>query len=379
MTKKKILILGAGGMQVPIIRKANELGYETIVVDYDPSAPGFDVAGKKYETSTLDIEGVLKISQDENIDAILTTSDAPVKVVAYVADKLGLTAMSMKVSEICTNKFLQRELLKERNVNCPEFHLVDESDKLDGFRKFPYVVKPIDSSASRGVKKVNTREDLQIAIKDAIRYSRSGKAIVESYIVGREFSVESFTQDGVTHIVAITEKETCGEDEGFFVEKRHIEPARINYIERGLIEEAVKSVASIIGLNNCPSHMELKINDEGAFVIEVACRLGGDYITSDLVPLSTGVDMLENLIDISLGNKINLKPKYSKSSCVQFLTPSNYYKCADFIGSKDKSIIRYELQPFEERVIRNSMDRLGYVIIQTTNNEELEPIIKGLE
>ena len=170
-----------------------------------------------------------------------------------------------------------------------------------------------------------------------------------------------------------------GEDKGFFVEDTHIEPARITQEEWTCIETEVKKAIKAIGINNCPTHTEIKLNDKGAFIIEIACRLGGDYITSDLVPLSTGVDMLENLIKVALDENIDVERKFNKCSLVQFLNPENYDRCKSFIESKDAHIIRYEIKDFENKQIKSSLDRLGYVIIQADKMSEIETILNKIK
>ncbi|MDE6791584.1 MAG: ATP-grasp domain-containing protein [Muribaculaceae bacterium] len=368
----RLLILGAGEMQVPVIVKANEMGFETVVVDFDSNAPGVKFASKFYEVSTLDSDRVLEIAEKEKVNGLLTTSDAPVRVVAYVGSRLNLPAMSEKVSEICTDKYLQRELFSHNGINCPAFSLCDRSTDLSKFTEFPYIVKPVDSSASRGVSKVSNSHELEEAAKEALGFSRSGKFIVESFIEGREFSVETLTQNNETHIITITEKLTKGEDEGFFVEDTHIEPARITDHEKDRIEEEVRKAILAIGIDNCPTHTEVKLNPEGAFIIEIACRLGGDYITSSLVPLSTGVDMLENLIRLSVGRPIDCTHKFEACSAVQFLNPENYGRCVEYVSSSPSHIQDYRIEPFMNRKVRNSLDRLGYIVLQTESMSFLE-------
>lgn len=369
--KSKLLILGAGVMQVPIIRKAAGMGYETIVVDYDKNAPGFQYAAKKYVVSTLDQDAILDIAKSEHISGILTTSDAPVKVVSFIGKELGLPTMSEMVSEVCTNKYAQRKLFKSKGINCPEFYLCESSTDIENFKSFPYIVKPIDSSASRGVSKVENTEELRAALDEALSFSKKGKAIIESFIPGREFSVETLTQNQKTEIITITEKLTKGESEGYFVEDTHIQPARINQEEKDLIRQEVQKALNAIGVDNCPTHTEIKINSNGAFIIEIACRLGGDYITSDLVPLSTGVDMLGNLIRISMGQPIDTHHKFDRASAVQFVNNDNYDRCSQYITKHGNHIIRSEIEPYEDRPIKNSLDRLGYLIIQEDNMDLL--------
>lgn len=369
---KKLLILGAGQMQVPIIALAKKMGHYTIVADYDPQAPGFEYADVRSLISTIDKDAVLQLAQSENVDGILTTSDYPVRVVAYVSEKLGLPAMTQHVAEVCTNKYEQRKLFKEHGINTPFFIECDSNSDLSLLTEFPYIVKPVDSSASRGVVEVYNPEQLKEAVIAACGLSRSGNAIVESFIFGKEFSVETLTQGGKTHIIQITEKLTRGEDNGFFVEDTHIEPARISGVDAEVICKEVLRAAKAVGVNNCPTHTEIKLWDGKPYIIEMACRLGGDYITSDLVPLSTGISMMENLIRLSLGETINVEPKYKKWSCVQFLNEENYFRCKNFIEQNNNLISRYEVGEYKNDVIKSSLDRLGYIILQSETREELE-------
>lgn len=376
---KKLLILGAGIMQVPIIQKSRDLGLYTIVADYNPKAPGIKYADKFYCISSNDIDTVLATAREEKIDGVLTTSDAPVRVVATVSKKLGLIAMSEHTADICTNKYLQRKLFRENGINCPFFKLCDESTDLSQFTAYPYIVKPVDSSASRGVKKVINLDELNIGLVDAMNFSNSKKVIIESFITGREFSVETLTQYGKTHIIQITEKLCLGEDNGYFVEDTHIEPARVTTDERYIISQEVQKAIKAIGLDNCPSHTEIKLNEKGACIIEMACRLGGDYITSDLVPLSCGVDMLSNLIKLSIGESIDIEPRINKISCVQFVNNNNYNRCKSFININKKKIFRYEIEPFSDKEIKNSLDRLGYIIMQFNDVESMQNLLKNIK
>ena len=321
---KKILILGAGEMQIPVIQKVNEMGCDSIALDYNENAVGFKYANKKYVVSSTDAERVLAVAKQENADALLTTSDYPVNVVAKVCQILGLPAMLPEVANICTNKYLQRKLFSDNGINAPKFYLLSDSVDIASYKEFPYIVKPIDSSASRGVKKVNDDSELAEAIKEAKKFSRTGHVLIEQFIGGKEYSVETLTQSGETTIVNITEKLVIGEEYGYFVEDTHIEPARINAEDRQLIEKEVKKVLTLIKADNCPSHTEVKFWNGNTYIIEMACRLGGDYITSDLVPLSTGIDMLANLVRLSLGIPVERENTINKVSCIQFLNPDNY-------------------------------------------------------
>ena len=374
----RLLILGAGQMQVPIITMAKKLGHTVIVADFDKNAPGFKYADIISTISTIDKDAVLKLAIAQQVDGILTTSDYPVRVVAFVAEHLGLPSMSQRVAKLCTNKYEQRLVFREKNVNTPFFMLCDANSDLSSLDSFPYIVKPVDSSASRGVKCVENNNQLYKAVNEACLLSRSGKAIVESYIGGNEYSVETLTQNGVTNIIQITEKITRGRVNGYFVEDCHIEPARISQDEARIICEEVMNGINALGVDNCPTHTEIKLWDGKPYIIEMACRLGGDYITSDLVPLSTGISMLENLIHLSLGEEINVESTIHKYSCVQFLNEENYYKCCEFIDSKDCHIYRSEVMDYSSKVIKDSLSRLGYIIMQTDTESEIRELLNSL-
>jgi biotin carboxylase len=377
--KKRLLILGAGEMQIPIIQKSMDMGIYTIVADIDPNAPGMALADEIAIISTIDLEKVLILSIDKKINGILTTSDYPVNTVAKVANQLNLKGMSVIVAELCTNKFLQREFFKINNIKTPKYRLIANNSELDEINHFPSIIKPIDSSASRGVKKLNNKDELNKQYNISKSFSKQAKVIIEDYIEGVEFSVESITQNGQTSIIAITEKQTKGEEMGFFVEDTHIIPARINKSDEIIIKKEVLKAIKLLQIDNCPTHTEVKLNSNGAYIIEIACRLGGDYITSDLVKLSTGIDMLEILINISLGKNVDISKKISKVAAIQFLNSNNYFKCKSFIESDNKNIVRSKIKKLHNEVITNSMERMGYIILQSNTTDEINFLLNQIQ
>lgn len=374
---KKILLLGAGEMQVPLIRKAKESGLFTIVVDFNPDAPGFSYADQCSYLSTIDEKAILELATKEKINGIATSSDFPVRVVAFVCSRLGLKGVPENAASVCTNKFLQRKIFAECNLPSPNFFLLQAHQKAEAVPAdfpFPCIVKPIDSSASRGVRRIDKRDFLEETIVFSRQNSRSGLVLVEEFITGPEFSVESLTQDGITSVVAITEKSTAGHADEFFVEERHVIPAGISSENEKAIKELVPKALKAAGVDNAASHVELKLTVNGPVLVEMACRLGGDYITSDLVPLATGVDMLANVLKIALGEKIDISKKHSLHSGVRFLTPDNYLRASAKLKSllNSKEMIRNELHDCPEDLkLKSSLDRLGYWICVAKSRNDL--------
>lgn len=367
----RLMILGAGEMQTPIIKKAKDLGHYVISIDRDANAIGNKFADCPLEIDTNDLDGIIDAARKLKIDGILTTSDYPIRVVAEVCDKFNLKGPNKNAAKISTNKFLMREHLAKHNFNVPKYKIISNEDDINNILFFPAVIKPLDSSGSRGVKKVYTIDEFLAAYTNTKNNSRTNDVLIEEYIEGPEYSVETLSQNGVTHIIAITEKTTQGKDGVYFVENRHFIPADLTDIQINQISETVIKLIDSLNLGDSASHTELKLSDKGIFIIEIGARLGGDFITSDLVPLATGIDMLENVINLALGHPIVVVPKKLKFSGIQFVTSENYELVNNFIDKNAAQLIRYNLVDFTEKELESSFDRLGYFIAVSDTREEL--------
>ena len=375
---KKLMILGAGEMQVPIIKKAKEMGLITLVADFNEMAPGLPFADLPLAVSTRDRGLILQAAIENRIDGILTTSDLPVSVVAQVCAALALPGVSVDVARICTNKYLQREFLKEQGFRTPWYKKVSRIDELAEVTSFPVIMKPLNCSASRGVKRVNDRDEMERQFPISRKFSQSEAIIVEEVVEGREFSVETITQDYETHLIALTEKHLCDEDSCCFVEDCQIIPALVSEEVRDGVYTLASDVLRKLGANNCAAHTEIKIGPEGGVVIEIGCRLGGDFIASHLVPLATGVDLLANTIRIALGESLNLETTRNEAAAVQFLNHTNHDKYHDFLETESNCIVESRIEPLHDRTIENSLDRMGYIIMRAENNEKLRGLLARL-
>ncbi len=376
-SKQKIMILGAGQMQVPVIKKCREMNLYSIAVDIDEHAPGFKYADKNLLVSTHDKEEILRLARNEEIDGILTTSDYPVNSVAFVAKQLGLKALSQDAARLSTNKFLLRERLENYQLNCPNYIISSTLSELDQVCFFPAIIKPIDSSASRGVKKVDSQGELYEQFERSKKFSVEKQVIVEEFLSGKEYSVESVSQGGKHHILSITEKTIVGENEGLFVELAHRIPAPVSAKEEVIICEQILAALNAIGLDNSAAHSEIILSGEKAYIIEIGARLGGDFIGSDLVPLACGVDMLGNIVKVAIGDEIDVNKNKKSYSGIHFITPDNYQSAAAFIKTQN-SIVRYEIDEFRETKIENSLDRLGYIIVTADSRMRLDDMLRAI-
>lgn len=371
--EKKMMILGASALQVPAIKKAKEMGYKIILVDYDENAVGFELADVRLVVSTLDQDEVYRQALIYDPDVIITsTSDGPVRTAAYVNEKLGKKPdLSYEDSLCATIKSHMRNRLKENHVPIPEYYAVSDYEgfkeavqKLKGY----CIVKPADNAGSRGVLLVDT--DLDISLKDMYEYSKgnskTGTVMVEEFMSGAEVSVEAMTVNGETQIITITDKYITPPP--YFVELAHCEPSMLEDKVKEQIENVALQAIKAINLQNGPSHTEIKVTKDGPKVVELAARLGGDFITSRLVPLSTGIDMVGASVELAVGEKIDIERKCNRGAAIHFIQAEE--------GIIKQIIVPdevYNLKGVEEVVIykkagdhvygtKSSNDRLGHVI-----------------
>ena len=314
---KTIMILGAGILQVPAIKKAKEMGLNVVAVDMNPYADGFSIDGIKKEViSTIDIPLVLDAAKEHKIDGIMTlASDMPMRTIAKVSSELGLIGIDEETAFKATNKAAMRSALDKFDVPIPKFIKVTGEDEFLSAVKtihglgLEVIVKPADNSGSRGVDLISdySENSLKKVYQYSKQYSRSGDVVVEEFMTGPEVSVETLTVNGKCHVIQITDKLTTGAP--FFVEMGHSQPTALPNDIKEKISEVAIDANKAIGITSGPSHTEIKITPDGPKVVELGARLGGDNITTHLVPLSTGVDMVEACIKIALGEKPNIEPK----------------------------------------------------------------------
>ncbi|MCI8366250.1 MAG: ATP-grasp domain-containing protein [Eggerthellaceae bacterium] len=319
---RSLLILGASFLQVPMIEKAKKLGLRVGVLDMDPSAPGIGLADEFFEVSTNDPAGVCEAARRFGADGICTmATDMPVRSIAYACAELGLPGPSWHSAVAATDKGEMARLFAERDVAHPAFRVVGRKAILDRTfwvpESYPVITKPVDSSGSRGVVKVEQRSDYEEALRYSSESGRSGDVIVEEYIAGPEVSVELMVVDGAPHVVQVTDKETTGAPH--FVEIGHSQPSQLPEKVSRAIRHQACAAALAVGIENGPAHAELRMSETGPKVIEIGARLGGDLITSHLVPLSTGVDLIELVIRTALGLSVVIPDVANRGSAVRFL------------------------------------------------------------
>lgn len=376
------MILGASILQLPAIEKAKELGLDVIVVDMNPNAIGFNVDGiQKEVVSTTDIQQIVSLAMKYKIDGIMTlATDMPMRSVAAVATEMNLVGIDNETAIKATNKAEMRKALRNNSVPIPKFFIVgDEIEYLKVVKEFnvPFIVKPSDCSGSRGIFKVSdiTNEELILkAYKYCYPYSKNGCVVVEEYMSGPEVSVETIAIDGVCHVIQITDKMTTGDPH--YVEMGHSQPTRQSKTIVEKIIDVTKAANKAIGIENGPSHTEIIITEEGPKIVEIGARLGGDCITTHLVPLSTGVDMVECYIRIALNEKPNFERKWNKGAAIRYFKQTagiikeikGIEEAKQINGIKQISIVHNVGEKITDVI--DSGSRMGFVIAQGSDESD---------
>lgn len=375
---RKLLIIGASILQVPAIKKAKEMGFYVGVIDYNPNAVGVPMADQFFNVSTIDIEGVADAAKRFAPDGIMTlATDMPMRSIARAAEKCGLPGISMETAVKATDKGEMIKCFEACGVEHPWYYILPTADALDGVADkitYPCITKPTDNSGSRGVMLVHSEKELRDAIGYSADCGRSGAVIVEEYMQGPEVSVEIVVSEGVPHVLQVTDKLTTGAPH--FVEMGHSQPSRLAADDLVKIRDLACRAALAVGIQDGPAHVEIILTKNGPKMVELGARMGGDCITTHLVPLSTGINMIEATINIACGDKPDLVPKWEKGSAIRFLdVPCGTITAIEGVDEA-RAIEGVQEISFTKSVgdtvgeIGSSTDRAGFVIAQADTPEE---------
>lgn len=369
--REKIAVLGANEPLIPFYRRAKALGYEVVGIAIEKGAVCKGYCDRFYPISFADKDDVVEVCRKEKVDGITSFSlESALPTVVYVAHKLGLISNSEDSIKLTQSKFAQRQALEKAGIPVPKYYLVENEADLTMVRcRFPVIVKPVDSGGSQGICKVESPDKLTEAYKYAISFSRTSKAIIEEFIDGREFSVEYISHQRQHYFLQLTDKVTSGAPR--FVEMQHHQPADIPEAIRNRIKAMVEGALSALKIENSASHTEIKWNsNDELFIIETGARMGGDYITSDLVRLSTGYDFVEGAIKLAVGKfEVPTFPKPMHSG-VYF-----YSKLAPEVGEiikhheKWPEIVEWEYSDEPLMEVNSNADRRGYFLYQSVNGK----------
>ena len=381
-TIKKLLIIGASVLQLPAIKKAKELGAYVGVVDYYNKAVGISYADEYFNVSTIDIEGVTETARTFKPDGIMTlATDMPMRSIASATAVCGLPGISMDAAIKATDKGEMIKAFEAAGVEHPWYRIVNSAGELDNLPiTFPCIMKPTDNSGSRGVVLVQTLEELKAEYSYAKNESRTGAVIIEEYMSGPEVSVEIIVSDGNVHILQVTDKLTIGAPH--FVEMGHSQPSRLPETSVMKIKDLACRAVKAVGITYGPAHVEIILTESGPKMVELGARMGGDCITTHLVPLSTGIDMVKAVIMLACGEKPDITPLFDKGSAIRYFdVPCGVFTSVNGVDDAERSEGVKEVfftKGIGETVgsVSSSTDRIGYVI---ADGETAENAVRNCE
>lgn len=372
---KKIMVLAAGLLQIDVIEKAKSMGYYVLAVDGNPKAPGFNVADKAICADIVNEETMLKIARDEHVNGVIhPCSEVSMAVMGRINDELGLSGISREQAICATNKHLMRKAFEKGNAPSPKSILAQDAEdawsRLQNEFDTDAILKPSRNSGSRGIAKVSRnmdKGDFIRAYDEALSESRDHSVLIEQFIEGPEFSIEMIVWQGEIHVLTVTDKKTTGAPH--FVELGHNQPSCFSATDVETLKAAAVAGVRALGVNNCACHAEAKLMNGKAYLMEVGARLGGDFISTELTHLSTGIDMVAAAIDVALGVEPDLSVKEEpKGVCIRYFCPKpgKLVSISNTEVLDNPHVYLWEIYPKEGDlipVVTSSLCRSGHVIV----------------
>lgn len=339
---KKILILGGSEFQIPLITAAKKEGLYVITCDYLPENPGHKLSDLYVNASTTDKEAVLQVAIENEVNAITTfSSDPAIPTIAYVAERLGLPAISMAAAESLTNKDAFRQLLNDSQLNTPNYFIVDQPKLPEGLdNNKRYIIKPVDSSGSKGVSLSDgTVESTLECITYALNFSRGGKCIIEEYIDGPQIHGDAFLENG--ELI-----ESYFGDHYFYTATNSFIPISTRWPATNAesfssnIKQQIEALAVHIGYLNGPVNIEARLDSKGnVYIIEAGARNGGNFVPIIQQEL-TGFDYVTAVLSTSLGKT------YTPTHLLEKGVGAHYIIHADKSGIFNRVNIDSSLKPY---------------------------------
>lgn len=380
---KRLLILGGSYLQLPAILEAKSMGLITAVLDYDAGCLGKDLADQFYLASTYDQEAVLESAIDFKADGIITLcTDWPMRSVAYSSEKLGLESISYATACRSTHKLDMIKQLEKEGVAHPHYISFNfNTQAIEDIQQrisLPCIIKPVDGSGSRGVILLKNVEDLEFALNYSASHSTNGELLIEEFMEGPEVSVEVLIQLSKPRVLAITDKKTTGYPH--FVETQHTQPSRLTDHQKSLIKSLAIDACTALELTHGAAHVEIIFTKSGPKIVEVGPRMGGDFIATHLVSLSTGVNFTQLVILNALGFNPMMPPINNQAACIKyidrgegmFLGVNNLTQVSEIPGVIQCGVFLGSGTRVQD--LHSSNDRLGYIIANAKTAEVAERI-----
>jgi biotin carboxylase len=366
----KLLVIGAGEAQVAGIHRARAMGLAVVAVDANPAAPGLAVAQHSLVADIKDAGTIIGLARAHRVAGVCAFSvEAAVRSVAAVAEALRLPGPSVTAARNATDKQRMREcwtaagLASPRSIPCRDLPAVTEAaDRLD----LPVVVKPADSAGSRGVSLVREKSELPGAFADAKSYAADGVVLVETFMAGVEMSVEGFMSRGRLVPLACSDKIRTAPP--YLLDTTVLFPSEQPTDIQARAIELVGRAAQALGLDQAPVHAEVMVTPDGPMMVELAARGPGFKVFTGMLPWVTGVDGVECLIKLSLGQAVEFGALQSRGAVLRCpeVPPGEVRRVAGLERARQVpgvSEVELYCRPGDRvRPLTSGADRVGHII-----------------
>ena len=378
---KKLLVIGAGFLQDFVIQKAVSMGYETLAVDANPNAPGFDHAHKHALVNIVDEKACLEYAISEQIDGVITAAtDFGVLSAAYVAQEMGLPGLNYEVAQLIKNKYRVRNCLYEHNVDdteqAYEVNATTDIEELAKNLNYPVMVKPCDGSGSRGASRVDAPEQLPKACSYAMDGSITHRAEIESFITGQEYGAESIVVEGQIHVLAIMKKWMT--EPPYYAELGHAIPCGLPTKIEAKARECVRNAIDALGVNFGSVNMDMLITPGGkVYIVDIGARMGGNLIGSHIIPYGTGIDYMGAMIQNAVSDPVDLSIKEHSSVVTKLLAfrdgvVKNMPNMKAIENQFDVEIYHHMSEGMTVHEYHTNLDGCGYVVAKAANTQTAE-------
>ncbi len=386
---KKLMIMGAGIYQVPLIRTARRMGIYTIAVSIPGNYPGFAYADEVCHINTVDYDAVLKVAREKQVDGIVTAgTDVAVITIGKVCDELGLKGLTFESAQIAVDKMLMKECYEANGVRTARYRKVYFEEDVYHLIKglsYPLIFKTVDSSGSRGITRVDKPEEIPAAIEAAKAATRKDYYLVEEFIIGREFGAQAYVYNGRIQFILPHGDYVFVGNTG--VPVGHFAPYELTEEEiADCIDQTEKAIAAM-KLDNCAVNCDFIMKDGQTYVLEIGGRSGATCL-AELVSIYYGFDYYEKIIEGALG----LDPVFPQDQAVpnasKLLMSSKTGVIRSIVDHNEKNEAIEEIQfdytvGQKVRAFRVGPDRIGHVITKGATlgeaTEALEKAIQNIE
>lgn len=377
---KQLLMLGGGFLQTFVIKKAKELGLYVHVLDANPQAMGFAFADTHAVINIVDEEACLLYARQHHIDGVLTAAtDFSVLAMSRIATEMDLPGINYDSAKMIKNKAAVRKCLFEAKADDTgysyEITTKEEIASVLPKIQFPIMMKPVDGSGSRGASRVDKAEDFEKACEYAMNGSITHRAVAEPFIVGKEYGVESFVDNGEVHVLSVMQKDMT--EPPYYAELGHAIPSGLPKAIDDKIMSCVHKAIVALGVNHGSVNMDLLLSeDNSVHIVDVGARMGGNLIGSHIIPIGTGIDYMGNMIKAAVGDKTDWTPKRELTPVATkllALRPGCVKTLPDFveIEVENRVTIEHHLHVGDKITpYRTNLDGCGYVVAQRLNVSE---------